>query len=503
MLTLPELNEMDQPQFVAALREIFEGPPWIVERAWKQRPFHSIEHLHSQLCSIIKIATREEKIALLCAHPDLVGRAALQGTLSTASTSEQAAAGLNQLTIEEIAIFQRLNQLYREQFGFPFVICARENKKESILQGFTTRLLHSPELEIEVALDEVTKIALLRLHDTIAEILRAPKAKDELYATRLILMGGHKPPPLLKKHATISYGKLSIPIYRVNASPLQNISPIPESAFVGRSNTLFVLAVDLEVLGDAFLPAYTQGDNTPIIATDSMKNFVLHHALNFEGATIENYLTSLGQAFMARYPVVQGLRLRANELPFSATSVPQAEGFAASNVLFQRSHNDYSSVELLLERNGEQIELLEHHCSRNGLQLLKVTGSAFTRFVRDDYTTLPERGDRPLFIYVDLSWRYREAASLLDPASYVAAEQVRDLVQVVFHEFVSESIQHLVYEMGTRLLTRFPQLAEVTFSAQNRTPDPYGESERDPNVKVYSEPFAAYGIINLTLRQEM
>ena len=84
---------------------------------------------------------------------------------------------------------------------------------------------------------------------------------------------------------------------------------------------------------------------------------------------------------------------------------------------------------------------------------------------------------------------------------YVPAEQMRDLTQVVFHEFVSESIQHLVNEMGRRILDRFPQLVEVSFDAQNRTPDPAAVSEADKKVKVYTAPFAAYGLIRLTWRR--
>ena len=78
---------------------------------------------------------------------------------------------------------------------------------------------------------------------------------------------------------------------------------------------------------------------------------------------------------------------------------------------------------------------------------------------------------------------------------------MRDLALVVFHEFVSESIQHLVHEMGTRILARYPQLAEVSFEGQNRTPDPAVVSEADPKVKVYTAPFPAYGLIRLTLRR--
>jgi urate oxidase len=86
-----------------------------------------------------------------------------------------------------------------------------------------------------------------------------------------------------------------------------------------------------------------------------------------------------------------------------------------------------------------------------------------------------------------------------DHGRYVPAEQIRDLAQTVFHEFVSESIQHLAHEMGMRILARFPQLSEVSFEAHNRTPDPVAISDTDPRAKVYSSPFPAYGLIRLTV----
>lgn len=168
-LTLQEINSFDLGTFTERLGPLFEGPPWIVMEAWRDRPFVSIDHLYSSLCAVMYKAPREQQIMLLQAHPDLVGRAALAGTLSSASTGEQAAAGLDQLSPEEIATFTRYNQEYRERFGFPFVICARENKRESILAGFETRLHNTREQEIETALGEVAKICWLRLQDLVSE----------------------------------------------------------------------------------------------------------------------------------------------------------------------------------------------------------------------------------------------------------------------------------------------------------------------------------------------
>jgi len=169
-LTLAQINALDQDGFVAALGGLFEGPPWIVARAWQRRPFASVELLHEALCAIMYTAPEDERVALLRAHPDLVGRAALAGALSPASTTEQAAAGLDRLSPAEIAEFTRLNAAYHERFGFPFVICARENRKASILAGFATRLAHSREREIQVALAEVGKICRLRLSDLVPRV---------------------------------------------------------------------------------------------------------------------------------------------------------------------------------------------------------------------------------------------------------------------------------------------------------------------------------------------
>lgn len=168
-LTLDEVNSLGEEAFVQELGGLFEGQPWIVAGAWPRRPFASLEALYQTLCSIMYEASVEQQVALLRAHPDLVGRAALAGTLSPASTGEQAAAGLDRLTSEEIATFQSNNQAYRARFGFPFVICARANKKASMLAGFAARLSHTYDQEISLALAEVAKICALRLDDLVEE----------------------------------------------------------------------------------------------------------------------------------------------------------------------------------------------------------------------------------------------------------------------------------------------------------------------------------------------
>jgi OHCU decarboxylase len=113
----------------------------------------------------VKNSGVEQQLALICAHPDLVGKIALAGQLTKESSNEQAGAGLNKLTTMEIDLFQKQNSAYKNKFGFPFVICARLNKKEAILAGFERRLKNSRESEVKTALEEIFKIAELRLRD--------------------------------------------------------------------------------------------------------------------------------------------------------------------------------------------------------------------------------------------------------------------------------------------------------------------------------------------------
>jgi 2-oxo-4-hydroxy-4-carboxy-5-ureidoimidazoline decarboxylase len=166
--TISRLNQMGQAEFVFIVGPVFEHSSWIAEEAWSQRPFGNGEQLHQALCEVVKNSGEDRQVALIRAHPDLVGRAALAGTLTSESAKEQAAAGLDTLSPDEIALFQKQNAAYQDAFRFPFVICARLNKKASILDGFAQRLKNSRAQEIQIALEQIFKIAELRLRDLIS-----------------------------------------------------------------------------------------------------------------------------------------------------------------------------------------------------------------------------------------------------------------------------------------------------------------------------------------------
>jgi OHCU decarboxylase len=155
----------DRETFVARYGALFEHSPWVAEAAWEHGPFADREALAQGLEQAMYAAPRERQLALIRAHPDLAGRAAVDGTLTASSQREQAAAGLDRLTPDEFETFTRTNAAYRERFGFPFVVCAREHTKDSILRTAAERLDHTPDQELGIALGEIAKIARLRLED--------------------------------------------------------------------------------------------------------------------------------------------------------------------------------------------------------------------------------------------------------------------------------------------------------------------------------------------------
>ncbi|MGE0119965.1 MAG: 2-oxo-4-hydroxy-4-carboxy-5-ureidoimidazoline decarboxylase [Dongiaceae bacterium] len=157
---------MTRPEFVARFGGVYEHSPWVAETVYdaRLRPAHDgVKALHAAMIEAVETAPRERRLELLRAHPDLAGRLAVQGGLTAASTAEQASAGLDACTPQEFARFQELNAAYRARFGFPFIMAVRGRTRAEILAAFERRLPDAPEAEFRTALDEVHKIALLRL----------------------------------------------------------------------------------------------------------------------------------------------------------------------------------------------------------------------------------------------------------------------------------------------------------------------------------------------------
>jgi 2-oxo-4-hydroxy-4-carboxy-5-ureidoimidazoline decarboxylase len=161
--SLLEINAMATAEFVAALGDVFEHAPWVAERAATGRPYPSVAALHEALMQAVRDAPATTQLAFVRGHPELGGKLARAGAMTEASKSEQGGLGLDRLSDEDFARFERLNAAYRERFGFPFVICVRRHTRASILAEFERRLKNDPAAELAAALTEIGEITLLRL----------------------------------------------------------------------------------------------------------------------------------------------------------------------------------------------------------------------------------------------------------------------------------------------------------------------------------------------------
>lgn len=162
-MTLDALNQSPPAAFVAAVGGVFEHSPWVAERVAAQRPFASVEALHGAMCAAVAAAGETLQMALIRAHPQLAGKAAIRGELTAASTNEQRGAGLDQCSPEEFAEITRLNSDYEARFGFPFILAVTGHTRTSIIANMRARLGHAREAEIAEALKQIERIARFRL----------------------------------------------------------------------------------------------------------------------------------------------------------------------------------------------------------------------------------------------------------------------------------------------------------------------------------------------------
>jgi len=169
MVSLAELNAATREAFVGHLGGVFEHSPWVAERAYDRRPFATREALHAAMVAAVEEAGPERQLALLRAHPELAGRAAVRGEMTAFSTREQGGSGLLDCSPEELARLQELNRAYAEKFGFPFIIAVRGLDRRAIIENFERRLGNSREAEIAEALRQVARITGLRLAGLVEE----------------------------------------------------------------------------------------------------------------------------------------------------------------------------------------------------------------------------------------------------------------------------------------------------------------------------------------------
>lgn len=271
------------------------------------------------------------------------------------------------------------------------------------------------------------------------------------------------------------YGKGDVIVYRLNrdGKPPAGQSPV------------FGANVKMLVYGDAFWPTYTTGDNTGLIATDSMKNFIQRETLQYGGGDLEDYCRFLGSRFQDTYPQVEGVQVSSVEIPYAS--------IGERGPAFTPAGPERRAARIEFNRSG----IVELASAIRGFRLLRLGGSAFHGFVRDQYTTLPETTNRPLHMWLDLEWLYTEPALGFSGGSI--SEQVADVVYDVFRCFESGSIQQVIYQIGAKMLSEIPAIAEVHLEANNRTWDTI--TEHGQELGIYTDSRPPYGCLGLRLRR--
>jgi urate oxidase / 2-oxo-4-hydroxy-4-carboxy-5-ureidoimidazoline decarboxylase len=267
------------------------------------------------------------------------------------------------------------------------------------------------------------------------------------------------------------YGKGDVIVYRLNRDRASHEPPV------------FGANVTMLVYGDAFWPTYTAGDNTNLVATDSMKNFIQRETLEWQGDALEPYCRYLSEKFLGKYPQVEGVQVSAVEIPYAPT---------AGGAAFAPAGPERAFAQVEVTRAG----LVDVVSGLSGFKLLRLSGSAFHGFVRDEYTTLPDLFDRPLHMWLDLEWRSTTSQLAFEQS---LVDRARRIVREVFEQFTSGSIQQVIYQMGTRILADLPAVAEVHLEANNRTWDTI--AERGQTLGVYTDPRPPYGCLGLSLKR--
>jgi 2-oxo-4-hydroxy-4-carboxy-5-ureidoimidazoline decarboxylase len=216
-ITLDALNSADPKTFTAAIGEVMELAPWVADETFAKRPFASIAALYQAMTDAVRNAPPERRQALINGHPDLAGKAARQGNLTADSTAEQAAAGLDELSEPEFADFHRLNDAYRKKFAMPFIVCVRRHGKQSILREFARRLNNDAGAEQKTALEEIFRIAALRLDQRV-------KADDRLK------VHGHLSTHVLDTHAGHPAQGVAIELCEIEGSAARVIKRVATNA---------------------------------------------------------------------------------------------------------------------------------------------------------------------------------------------------------------------------------------------------------------------------------
>ncbi|WP_068312705.1 2-oxo-4-hydroxy-4-carboxy-5-ureidoimidazoline decarboxylase [Polycladidibacter hongkongensis] len=164
---MEQVNQLSHQAFVARFGDVVEQSSWVADAAAHRRPFADVTAMHLAFEEVLNAADVAQQLDVICAHPDLAGRAALAGDVAAASEQEQQSAGLDKLRPKELREFTELNEAYRQRFGFPFIYAVRGAHKYDILDAFRRRLQNSSEAEQAEALRQISRIIAFRLEDAL------------------------------------------------------------------------------------------------------------------------------------------------------------------------------------------------------------------------------------------------------------------------------------------------------------------------------------------------
>ncbi|GGR91721.1 factor-independent urate hydroxylase [Deinococcus sedimenti] len=418
--TITQLNTLTEEAFTAHFARVLEHSPHYAAQVARGRPYAIAEDLAAAFAHAARSGTPDEQRALIRAHPDLAGKAALAGELTPESAGEQASAGLDRLSPDEYAEFHQLNAAYHARFGLPYVVCVREHDKASIFEGARRRLHHTPDQEIDTALHEIGRIARLRVLDLVSPTPEAPM-------------------PVKVRLGDNNYGKADVRLFKVfRDQPRHEIKDVQ---------------VRVAMTGD-FDAAHTHGDNTDLVATDTVRNTI--YALARDGLTgsVEAFGKHLIRHFVNHGPRVTGAR---------ATFVEHTWDRMPTGGV----PHDHAFVRQMPKHTATVTGDGQHFTVESGideLYILKTTQSGWAGFHRDQFTTLPDTTDRILATTVTARWTYRT-----DEPDYDAIwAEVYQTLMDVFPDHYSHSMQHTLYRLGEAVLTRCEDIDRIFFSFPNR-----------------------------------
>lgn len=402
-LTPQQAGALDRDAFVARFGALYEHAPWVAEAAWESRPFARFAALNEAFAAAVRGAPPERRLALLRAHPEL----AVDRALTAASRTEQAGAGLDRLAPAHREALARLNAAYRERFGFPFIVAVRDQTVPSLLAQAEARLAHDPAQEAEVALAQVVRIGELRLRDLVA-------------SEAAVL-------------ARTAYGKADVRLVKVVRGPDEH--------------GLRDLRVDIALEGD-FTPAYRDGDNADLLATDTMRNAAYALAQEHLTGPAEAFALVLARHHLAAGPTVETARVRIAERPW-ARLTPHA---------FQRAAGGTRIAQVTASASGETVS-----AGIEDLVVLRTTGSGWAGFQRDALTTLPETDDRVLATEVTATWDYAPGKHDYDGLW----TGVQAALLAAFADHYSPSVQFSLRHMGEAVLAAHPDVERISLVLPN------------------------------------